>query len=228
MFWTVYKHCLLDTSLQPQRCPFGDAQHIVTTTTPIWLDEPWFRLEGPPPVASVHETQGHITTRIEVLIVSSTVIMRSHVQSTAGQAFEKCRLDGWHMPRLPHMPVQQCSPRPVVTQSDLEFSHSRIPCQGSLVDKLLRDRLVERRTSLAGRLSPPKGQLSTDDIAVDYVAIRCEALQFRFDMPSLGLIPTAESPYRAGLVVHSHLVAASSWPAQPGPSSQLSSVADLN
>lgn len=51
--------------------------------------------------------------------------MRPHVQSTAGQAFEKCRLDGWHMPRLSHMPVQQCSPWPVVTQSDLQFSHSR-------------------------------------------------------------------------------------------------------
>jgi hypothetical protein len=44
---------------------------------------------------------------------------------TAEQAFEKCRLDGSHIPRLPRMPVQQCSPRPVVAQPDSQFGHPR-------------------------------------------------------------------------------------------------------
>ena len=78
-------------------------------------------------------------------------------------------------------------------------------CQGSLVDKLLRDRLCGMMHFTSRQVEPPKGQLSTDDIAVDYVAIRCDPLQFRFDIPSLGLIPTAESPCRAGLVGRSGL-----------------------
>jgi len=33
-FGQFCKHCLLDTSLQPQRCPFGDTQHIVMKRAP--------------------------------------------------------------------------------------------------------------------------------------------------------------------------------------------------